>query len=95
VAQGDELAREVVRTGAGLHHGRAGVELGKELDELLAVELPTEHRQPLAVLSVQVKRVLAQVDADQRYRVHDDLRHKEEHPGNLCHRGVRGKHEMG
>lgn len=33
---------------AGLHHGRAGVKLGNELDELLAVELPAEHRQPLA-----------------------------------------------
>jgi len=54
---------------AGLHHSHAWVELDEALDELLAVERLAKDLEPLPALALQMKAVLAQIDAHQRHRV--------------------------
>ena len=55
----------------GFRHHSAGVEGGQELDELLAADLLPETRFAAPILTVQVERMLAKVDADQRDVLHE------------------------
>jgi len=58
---------------AGLHHNRASSARGEELDHLLAAEFFAEDSIAFAVLSMEVERVLAQIDSNQRDVLHDGL----------------------
>jgi len=60
-----------VRTSTGLHDDGARLQSGEELDQLLATYLPAEHGFAMPILSVKVKRVLAQINSNQRDFLHD------------------------
>jgi hypothetical protein len=58
-----ELAGDVVGSGTGLHADQAGWEVGQPLGELGAGELDPQHDGAALVLPDEMKRVLAQIDA--------------------------------
>jgi hypothetical protein len=65
VAVTSQLPCHVVGAGTSFHHDGASLELGKELDQLLAAELLAEQCVAVAVLAMHMKAVLAKVDADE------------------------------
>jgi hypothetical protein len=65
--------------GAGtcFHDHPAGVKRGKKFDQLLAAHLPAKNGFAVPILTVKVKRMLAQIDPNQRHILHDGLSRKE------------------
>jgi len=76
VAVAGQQPGHVVGAGAGFHHDRTNMECGEEFDQLLAAELLAQQCLALAILTMHVKAVLAEVDADKRNVLHDGLRPK-------------------
>lgn len=67
-----DLPSQAMRTGAGLHGYRAGRLLRQQPDQLWTGGLLAKQLASGAILGVQVKAVLAQVDADQCCIAHED-----------------------
>lgn len=60
--------------GTRFHHHGTSVELGEELDQVLAAELLAQQSFAMPVLAVHVEAVLAEINADERNVLHDGLR---------------------
>ncbi len=70
VAQLDELARPVVRTGTGFHANQAGCQIGEEAKHLGSLELLAQHCPASVIDSVNLKYGLCQIDSYGR-NLHD------------------------
>jgi hypothetical protein len=66
-----QLASHVARTGTGFRDDGARLQSSEGLDQLLATYLPVEHGFAMPILSVKVKRVLAQINPNERDFLHD------------------------
>ncbi|CDY78073.1 hypothetical protein BGLT_00948 [Caballeronia glathei] len=75
--EGSKFAGHVMGAGAGFHDHRASEKGGEEFDQLLTIYLSVEHGFAVLVLTVKMKRVLAQIDSNQCHVLHDGLSRKE------------------
>ena len=70
-----ELARPMVRCGAGFHADQAGRHLLEKADQLPAAELPRDHRLSRSVDAMHLEHVLGDIQTDRaNLHVDDPLR---------------------
>ncbi len=67
VAESHQLARPVMRTGAGFHSNQTGRHIGKETANLLPSQGLSDHRIVSIINAVNLKYILRQIDPDSRY----------------------------
>jgi hypothetical protein len=75
VAKRLQLATEVMRADAGLHADQARRQVGEPRFHLAARPLLPQHDAAALILANDVERVLADIDADDRGRSVEFLRH--------------------
>lgn len=66
MAVASQPAGHMIDAGAGVHHHTTSLELGEELDRLLAFELHAQQGFAMPILAVHVEAVLAETDPDER-----------------------------
>lgn len=71
MAKAGQLPGYEVRPGAGLHDDGPGMKSGEKRDQLWAAELFVQQCFTLAILSVDMKAVFAEIDADEHDAFHD------------------------
>jgi hypothetical protein len=76
MAASGQLARHVMGASAGFHDHGAGGKRSEKLDQLLTADLLAKHGLAVSILAVKMKRMLAQIDSNQHYVLHDGLPQK-------------------
>ena len=76
MAKAGQLPGDEARSCAGLHDDSAGMKSGEKRDQLWAAEPLAQQCLTLAILSVDMKAVFAEIDADEHDAFHDGLLQK-------------------